>query len=114
MPTTSVSDEIPTVTYFLVLLVPDSNHAAASDHFAEHVRFIGTMTAANVVLLGGEFESTVEGAEGAYLLHVETHEAAQSWAARDPLIREKAYRPKIIPWRLVGIALGAADPRLKV
>jgi uncharacterized protein YciI len=112
MPTTSASDEILTVTYFLVLLVPDSNHAAASDHFAEHVAFIETMTAANVVLLGGDFESTLEGAEGAYLLHVETQEAAQSWTARDPLIRAKVYRPKIIPWRLVGIALDAADSRL--
>lgn len=109
---TTDQSEIPTVTYFLVLLVPGSNYAAGPDYFAEHVQFIETMTAANTVLLGGEFAQRVEGAEAAYLLHTETKEDAESWAAKDPLIREKVYRPRIVPWNLVGISLGAADSKL--
>ena len=63
--------EIPTVPYFLVLLMPGRNHAAASDHFAAHVDFIDAMAAANVVLLGGDFDSAIAGAEAAYLLHTD-------------------------------------------
>ena len=112
MSTTSQNDEIATVTYFLALLMPGSNHAAGPDHFAEHVQFIETMTAADVVLLGGEFAQLVEGAEAASLLRTVTKEDAEAWAAKDPLIREKVYRPRIVPWSLVGISLGAADSKL--
>ncbi|MGH6929042.1 MAG: hypothetical protein ACREEV_12055, partial [Dongiaceae bacterium] len=61
--------EISTVPYFLVLLVPGRNHAAGPEYFAAHVDFIDAMAAANVVLLGGDFDSAVAGADAAYLLH---------------------------------------------
>lgn len=102
-------DEIPTVTYFLVLLEPGPNRAAEPQHLAAHVAFIGTMEAAGVVLLGGGFGSPVGAAEGAYLLHVSSASEAQSWAARDPLVVEGVYEARVVAWRLVGIAAGAID-----
>lgn len=102
--------EIPTVPYFLVLLVPGGNVEAGPEHFAAHVAFIQAMEAANVVLLGGEFEATVDGAEAAYLLHVASRAEAESWVQKDPLVIHDVYRPRIVTWNLVGIARGAIAP----
>lgn len=103
---------VPTVPYFLVLLMPDRNHAAASEHFGEHVAFIDTMTEKSVVLLGGSFESPVEGAEAAYLLHTSSAFEAEQWAARDPFVMNAVYKPRVVAWHLVGISVPAIDPRL--
>ena len=102
--------EIPTVSCFLVLLVPGPNIQAGAEHFAAHVAFIETMEASNVVLLGGEFEATVEGAEAAYLLHVASSAEAESWARKDPLVKYGVYRSRIVKWNLVGIARNAIAP----
>lgn len=114
MSTSSENLEIPTVPYFLVLLVPGSNYQAGPEYFAAHVEFIETMTAANVVLLGGDFGTAIEGAEAAYLLRVASEADAAAWAAKDPLVENAVYQPKIVSWKLVGISLGAIDPRLRV
>ncbi|HEU4431707.1 MAG TPA: YciI family protein [Myxococcota bacterium] len=103
---------IPTVPYFLVLLLPDRNHAAASAYFAAHVEFIDAMTEQKAVLLGGSFESPVDGAEGAYLLHTATAAEAEQWAAQDPLVVNAVYKPRVVAWHLVGISAAAIDPRL--
>lgn len=110
MSTAYEGPEIPTVRYFLVLLVPGSNHAAAARYFAAHVDFIDAMTAANVVLLGGEFESTIAGADAAYLLHTASRAEAVRWASRDPLVANAVYEPRIVAWDLVGISRAAIDP----
>lgn len=110
--TTDAGLEVPSVPYYLVLLIPSTNHAAGEQHFAAHVEFIDTMTAANVVLLGGDFETQIDGAEGAYLLHTSSRAEAEAWAARDPLIQHAVYRAKVVAWRLVGISQGAIDPAL--
>jgi uncharacterized protein YciI len=102
-------DDIPTVPYFLVLLQPGPNRAAEPQHRAAHVAFIGTMQAADVVLLGGEFGSPVDGAHGGYLLHVSSPSEAEGWAARDPLVVEQVCQPRVVTWRLVGIAATAID-----
>ena len=104
---------IASVPYYLVLLLPGDNHAAAAEHFAAHVRFIEEMEAANVVLLGGAFEAPVGGAEGAYLLHCGSEAEALAWAARDPLIQSGSYRPQVVVWNLVGVAVGAIDAALR-
>ena len=104
--------EIPTVPYFLVLLKPAANHAAGPQHFADHVAFVEEMTAAGVVLLGGDFDDVIEGAEGGYLLRTASLAEADAWAARDPLVSNGVYTPRIVAWRLVGIAKGAIDPAL--
>jgi uncharacterized protein YciI len=104
--------DVPTVTYYLVLLIPGANHAAGEQHYAAHVEFIDEMAAANAVLLGGDFEAAIDGAEAAYLLHTASRSEAEAWAARDPLVRHAVYRPKIVAWRLVGIAQRAIDPAL--
>jgi len=102
-------EDIPTVSYFLVLLHPGPNRAAEPEHIAAHVGFIETMEAANVVLLGGEFAAPIDSAQAAYLLHVSSAAEAQSWAARDPLVVEKVFQPHVVEWRLVGIAAAAID-----
>ncbi len=104
--------EIPTVPYFLVLLVPGRNHAAAEEYFAAHVDFIDAMAAANVVLLGGDFDSAIAGADAAYLLHTASQAEAAAWAAKDPLIAHAVYESRIVAWNLVGISRGAIDPAL--
>lgn len=104
--------QIQTVAYYLVLLRPAANHAEADAHFADHVSFIEDMDAANLVLLGGDFEGAVHGADAAYLLHTASRAEAEEWAARDPLIRSGAYSAHIVDWHLVGIAPRAVDPRL--
>lgn len=103
-------DDIPTVVYFLVLLQPGPNRAAVPEHSASHVAFIETMEAANVVLLGGEFGSPVDGAQAAYLLHVSSQLEAERWAAKDPLVIEKVFHARVVAWHLVGIAATAIDP----
>lgn len=112
MSESSAAPEVPTVPYFLILLVPDSNHASGPQHFAAHVEFIGQMTAANVVLLGGDFDVTVEGAEAAYLLRTPSRAEAEAWSSRDPLVANGVYRTRIVTWSLVGISPGAIDPAL--
>ena len=97
--------EIPVVPYFLVLLIP-------TDDRAVEPAFIDHMASEGIVLLGGEFETPIEGASGAYLLHTASQAEAQAWASRDPLTMSGAFRPKIIAWNLVGIAPGAIDPAL--
>ena len=106
--------EVPTVPYYLVLLIPGPNHAAGEQYFAAHVEFIDKMSAANAVLLGGDFEAAIDGAEAAYLLHTASQAEAEAWAARDPLIQHAVYRAKVVAWRLVGISQRAIDPALTV
>jgi uncharacterized protein YciI len=105
-------DDVPTVPYFLVLLDPGPERAAEPRHRAAHIAFIETMVAANVVLLGGEFGSPIDGAQAAYLLHVSSQSQAESWAARDPLVVEKVFQARVVAWHLVGIAVTAIDPML--
>jgi uncharacterized protein YciI len=107
---TADDDDIPTVSYFLVLLQPGPNRPAEPEHRAAHIAFIETMEAANVVLLGGEFGSQVDGAQAAYLLHVSSQSEAERWAARDPLLVEKVFQARVVAWHLVGIAPTAIDP----
>jgi uncharacterized protein YciI len=113
MPTPPEGIAIPAVPYFLVLLVPDRNHPASPEHFAEHVDFIGEMAAHHVVLLGGDFGATIEGAEAAYVLHTTSQIEAEEWAARDPLVRNAIYKPRIVAWNLVGISVSSIDPALR-
>lgn len=105
--------DIPTVPYFLVLMLPDDNFAAEQEHRAAHITFIETLEAADVVLLGGEFGSPVDGAQAAYLLHVSTQAEAEQWASKDPLVLNKVCRTRVIPWHLVGIATSAIDPAFR-
>ncbi len=104
--------DIPTVPYFLVLLVPGRHWDQRETFFAAHVAFIDRMAAANVVLLGGSFDAPVDGADGAYLLRTATRAEAEAWAAQDPLVANGAYHARIVAWHLVGIAPGAIDPAL--
>jgi uncharacterized protein YciI len=114
-PATSTADvdEVPTVPYFLVLLAPGQNHAAEPQHRAAHIAFIERMEAANIVLLGGEFSSPIDGAQAAYLLHVSSPSEAENWAARDPLVVEEVFQPRVVAWHLVGIAATAIDPTFR-
>ena len=107
-----VEPEIRTVPYFLVLLGRGENHDAAAEHYPAHVQFVGTMEAANTVLLGGSFGSPIDGAEGAYLLHVGSRAEAEDVASQDPLIRARVCEAKIVEWHLVGICRGAIDRAL--
>jgi len=104
--------DIQTVPYYLVLLARSKSLAEAEAAFAAHVDFIGEMTAARVVLLGGDLDPPVDGAEGAYLLHTTSQAEAESWAARDPLVSSGAFAARVVAWHLVGIAPAAIDPRL--
>jgi uncharacterized protein YciI len=112
MVTARAGPEMPTVPYFLVLLVPGRNHVTAPEHFAAHVAFIDAMAAASVVLLGGGFESPIEGAEAAYLLHTASRAEAEAWASKDPLVVHAVCEPRIVAWNLVGISRAAIDPAL--
>jgi len=106
--------EIPTVPYFLVLLIPSTNHAAAESHYAAHVEFIEAMTAAHVVLMGGDFAAPIDGAEGAYLLRTASQDESEVWASKDPLVQHAVHRVRIVAWHLVGISRGAIDPALEI
>ena len=103
-------DDVDAVAYFLVLLRPGPNHASEPDHRAAHISFIETMEAADVVLLGGWFDSPVDGANAAYLLHVGSVADAEGWAAKDPFIAHEVFRPHVMAWNLVGISKSAIDP----
>jgi uncharacterized protein YciI len=101
-----------TVPYFLVLLEPLGDAAAADEHFADHVTFVDQMIAENVVLLGGAFDGRLDGAMAAYLLRTPSRAIAEEWAARDPLMARGACRARVVRWDLVGINPHAIDPRL--
>jgi uncharacterized protein YciI len=98
------------VAYFLVLLEPGPSYESEPEHGAAHVAFIETMEAANVVLLGGWFDSPVGDASAAYLLHVPSQADADSWAAKDPYVAHGVFRARVAAWNLVGIARSAIDP----
>lgn len=101
-----------TVPYFLVLLEPLGDAAAADEHFSDHIAFVDQMIAENVVLLGGGFDGPLDGAIGAYLLRTASLAIAEEWAARDPLTARGACRARIVRWDLVGINPHAIDSRL--
>lgn len=102
-------EPIQTITYYLVLLRPSANHDEAGAHFAAHVSFIDELDTAHVVLLGGDFEVPVDGADAAYLLRTASRSEAEDWAARDPLVRSGAYSAYVVAWHLVGIAREAIE-----
>ena len=108
------SEDITTVTYFLVLLHAAPSRDETDPPWSAHVAFIDKMTDLDVVLLGGEFASPVAGAEAAYLLHTGTRQEAESWAHQDPLVLQRYYIPEVVEWHLVGVAPGAIDPVLKL
>jgi uncharacterized protein YciI len=108
------SEDIPTVTYFLVLLHAGRHRDTAEPPWGAHVEFIETLTELDVVLLGGDLGSLVAGAEGAYLLHTATRQEAETWAHKDPLVVHGYYVPEVVEWHLVGINLGAIDPALRL
>ncbi len=108
------SEDMPTVTYFLVLLHPGRDRDPAEPPWSAHVAFIDTLIELDVVLLGGDLGRPVAGAEGAYLLHTSTRQEAESWAQKDPLVLHRHYVPQIVEWHLVGINLGAVDPVLRL
>jgi uncharacterized protein YciI len=110
---TADGDGIPTVPYFLVLLQPGPNRAAEPEHRAAHIAFVETMEAANVVLLGGDFDAPVDGADAAYLLHVPSRSEAEAWATKDPFVAKKVFEARVVAWRLVGIASAAIDPAFR-
>ena len=108
------SEDIPTVTYFLVLLHPGSNRGTAEPPWNEHVAFIETLIELDVVLLGGDVGSQVSCAEAAYLLHTATRQEAEAWAQKDPLVIHRYFVPEVVEWHLVGVNLGAVDPVLRL
>lgn len=108
------SEDITTVTYYLVLLHPAPSRDEAEPPWSAHVAFIDTMTELDVVLLGGEFARPVAGAEAAYLLHTATRQEAEAWAHKDPLVLHRYYVPEVVEWHLVGVAPGAIDPVLRL
>jgi len=99
------------VPYFLVLLSPGEN-AAAPNYYEDHVEHIDVMAAANVVLLGGEFDNAIDGATAAYLLHTSSRAEAEALAAKDPLVSHGAYHARVVTWH-VGITPGAIDPAFR-
>lgn len=107
-------EEIPTVTYYLVLLRKGPDQGATEPPWRAHVAFIDSLVQLDVVLLGGDFGSPVAGAEAAYLLHTPTRQEAEKWAHKDPLVLHRYYVPEVVEWHLVGVALGAVDPVLKL
>ena len=104
------AEPMTVVSYYLVLLQPGPT--AADADWEEHEAFIDLMVEHNVVLLGGEFGSPVGGAVGAYLLHTATRSEAESWARKDPVVRDGWMSPEIIEWRLVGINPRAIEASL--
>src|SRR5687767_7235122 len=106
------SEDIPTVTYFLVLLHAGPNRDATEPPWSAHVAFIDKLTELDAVLLGGDFGSPVAGAEAAYLLHTSTRQEAETSAHQDPLVVHRYYVPEVVEWHLVGVTLGAIDPVL--
>jgi uncharacterized protein YciI len=43
------------------------------------------------------------------LLHVASQAEAEAWAAKDPFVAHAVFRPRVVPWHLVGIAKSAID-----
>ena len=70
------------------------------------------MVSHGVVLLGGDLDPPVAGADAGYLLHTSTRQDAEAWARKDPLVRQGNYAPDVIEWRLLGIAFNAIHPAL--
>jgi uncharacterized protein len=110
---TDYADDIPTVTYFLVLLRPGPRHGELARFANEHVGHIDAMAARGVVLLGGDFAGGIGDIDGGYLLHTRTRAEAAVWADRDAYVREGVYTYEIVPWELVGIEPTAIDPMFR-
>ena len=85
-------EDIPTVTYFLVLLHPAPDQVTADPPWSAHVAFIDSLVELDVILLGGDFGSSVAGAEAAYVLHTSTRQEAETWTHKDPLVLHRVLR----------------------
>jgi uncharacterized protein YciI len=94
--------------YFLVLLQP----VAGAAEPPEHEPYVDSLVSRNVVLLGGDLEPRVAGADGAYVLHCSTLADARRIAGEDPLVTSGSSRAEVVEWQLVGINPDAIEPAL--
>jgi hypothetical protein len=98
------------VKYFLVLL-SDVRGGVLDDSAADsHEPFIDSLIARNAVLLGGGFETPVNGFSAAYVLAAKDIATATALAHEDPLVRDARATCDVTEWRLVGINTAAIDP----
>ncbi|MDN5201471.1 YciI family protein [Fulvivirgaceae bacterium BMA10] len=92
-----IPDEI--VKYYFVELItnpdrPELPKAQVDSIQAAHMANIGKMAEENVLMLAGPFE----GGGGIFILKLESMEAAEKMAARDPAVRAGRLLTKIRPW----------------
>jgi uncharacterized protein YciI len=100
--------------YVLVLMneVPDAEAATLPED--AHERYIDSLIARKLVLLGGSFAGRVGAATAAYVLRCDSIRAAREIAADDPLAAAGAVKLEYVEWQLVGIDPSAIEPSLAV
>jgi len=97
------------MAYVLVFLHASANAEQEQQHAASHERFIDSLVARNLVLLGGAFAAPIGDAYAAYVLRADLDEARQI-AAQDPFVVDDVLRAELVQWELVGINPEAIDP----
>jgi uncharacterized protein YciI len=80
--------------------VPGADAALPED---AHEEFIDSLSARNLVLLGGTFAGRVGAATAAYVLRCDSVSAPRKIAAADPLAAAGAVALEFVEWQLVGI-----------
>jgi uncharacterized protein YciI len=99
--------------YVLVLMNETTGADVALPEDA-HERFIDSLIAWRLVLLGGPFSGRVGTATAAYLLRCDSVEHAREIAADDPVAAAGAATLELVEWQLVGIDPRAIDPAMVV
>ncbi|HEV8572736.1 MAG TPA: YciI family protein [Actinomycetota bacterium] len=78
-------------------------------HADAHNEFVTSLIRRNLVLLGGAFSESFEGAWAAYVLRCGNPQEALAIAQEDPFVANGVMRPVCVEWQLVGINPDAID-----
>jgi hypothetical protein len=98
--------------YVLVLLEDVPGVEVSDDVQRDHVDFIDSPIARNLVLLGGSFDGAVGDASAAYLLACPRRRAGGR--RRRPARPCGSRRPRLVSWQLVGVNPEAVGDALVV
>jgi hypothetical protein len=95
--------------YVLVLFREGPRFGEIAVDEEAHEAFVTSLIRRNLVLLGGDFGTAVDGVHAAYVLRCASIDEALGLAAEDPAFAGGVFEPHAVEWHLVGVNPDAID-----